>query len=642
MADPATYTKGDWTNLSPAATKAKMENIEDGIKAANDALVAETDAGRAITQAANAEAQRTALDVDSKAEVTGKANAAQAAAEATASADATAKANAAQAAAEGTASAALSGHVADADPHAQYQKEEPGKGLSTEDYTTAEKSKLGGIEASADVTDEANVTAAAVGTAEVTAAPDHIWVLVGGLLKRWTKAGFEAVVKALLPSAIEGGTATTTPNDTDIIPGVKADHTRLYYTWANFKAAVATFLDRASTTVKGIVLLGASGGAAKLTKMPDGATPVKEYASFPTTTGFTALSGGSLSSVSNALRSTYASGQHGWYLTTADTNLSGQVVLAQVRASRNGMSLNLCQSTTTVVQTVTVGIAPQIVSYLLPIGANRFAINQSAGLTAGDWFEVLWLEAGVVSYLTGSLSEEAARIANQRADMPGAGVYASQTITATDLATAGKGDTIHGKKYTFVAALTASPGVEGEVLKGATKEEELENENLAISEVSRANNGVKYWAAAVHPLVSSARVGAVLTLTAKTNNGNENSITVACESGTNHTAGGATLAGGYSDSAAKTIEEIKNNIAGNKTRPAAAQIELTNTALIGYETTVDVASGATFTLPAGGTWIWNVYGYGATISSAKRGSSAGGTTLTVAGANASVGYRRYA
>lgn len=124
MADPATYTKGSWTNLLPAATKAKLENIENGIKANNDALVAETDAGRAMTQAADAAAQRALLNVED----------------------------------------------------------------------------------GADVTDEANVTAIAVATDEVTAAPDHIWGLVGGALKRWTKAGFEAVVRAFSATTAAAGT----------------------------------------------------------------------------------------------------------------------------------------------------------------------------------------------------------------------------------------------------------------------------------------------------------------------------------------------------------------------------------------------------------------------------------------------------
>lgn len=74
--------------------------------------------------------------------ITGLSSDAQAAAISAAASDATAKAGAAQGAAEATAAAALSGHVAAADPHAQYQKEEAGKGLSTNDYDNAEKAKV--------------------------------------------------------------------------------------------------------------------------------------------------------------------------------------------------------------------------------------------------------------------------------------------------------------------------------------------------------------------------------------------------------------------------------------------------------------------------------------------------------------------
>lgn len=62
------------------------------------------------------------------------------------------------------------------------------------------------VEDGADVTDEANVTAIAVATDEVTAAPDHIWGLVGDALKRWTKAGFEAVVRAFSATTAAAGT----------------------------------------------------------------------------------------------------------------------------------------------------------------------------------------------------------------------------------------------------------------------------------------------------------------------------------------------------------------------------------------------------------------------------------------------------
>lgn len=181
----------------------------------------------------------------------------------------------------------------------------------------------------------------------------------------------------------------------------------------------------------------------------------------------------------------------------------------------------------------------------LPVNTAIVAIYPDA--TSGSVaiaVDTIWI--GDYFYLPGSLSEEAARIADQLGDTAGVGVAASGTITATDQPTATKGDTIGGKKYTYVSALTASPGVEGEVLIGSDKEDTLENLDLAITEADRASNGTKYWAAAVHPLVSSAHtVGAAsITLTAKNPGLLGNQITVSCESGTNHTASGSTLSGG--------------------------------------------------------------------------------------------------
>ena len=47
------------------------------------------------------------------------------------------------------------------------------------------------------------------------------------------------VTATALASAIEGGTATTTPGDTDKIPGISSTHSTLYYTWAGIKTALA-------------------------------------------------------------------------------------------------------------------------------------------------------------------------------------------------------------------------------------------------------------------------------------------------------------------------------------------------------------------------------------------------------------------
>lgn len=661
------YTEHDWTAITPASTKAGLQAMDAEIKASSDLLDAETAAGRALTQGANAVAQKTTLGLENV----------------TNTSDANKPVSTAQQTALDLKVDKVTGYA-----------------LSKNDLTDALKTKLDGIEAGAQVANASRLSTTAAGEAEVTATPAHWWVLVNGALKRMTQAGWTALVlvatgktnaatgftlaggttsKTLtvdtdatistltasqLAAAIEGGTATTTPNDTDIVPGVKADHSRLYYTWANIFATIWTrlggliaggtakntpldndefpfqsnadtnatrkvswaniksvlatafkhggsneigqasaganvivksdansqvvaFIPAASTTVAGKMAvetaaeivagtdetkaatakyLKAAADLAnfyltKRTKMSDGATALDSQDAFATNYDFTITGDGtgtvSVAATPGAIRYTKGAGT-GLGIRRSTTATNSKTVVFRYRTSSLatgnlcpcGYSYNTAHGSFAPSTDWAVGIA-QIRSYFAGGSDLSFVGFTFIAAAQNDWFEIDWYWVGDYSYLPGSLSEEAARIADETGDAPGVGSYATQTITATDLATAGKGDTIGGKKYTFVAALTASPGVEGEILKDATKEAELENENLAISEVSRTNNGVKYWAAAVNPLVSSARVNEVLTLTAKTKNGPENDITVVCESGTNHTAGGATLVGGCPDAGVK-------------------------------------------------------------------------------------------
>ena len=259
----------------------------------------------------------------------------------------------------------------------------------------------------------------------------------------------------------------------------------------------------------------------------------------------------------------------------------------------------------------------------------------------GDWIEIDWIWIGDSLALNGTLSEDGASFANYVAAIPAASnAYASGTITSNGTNVSNSNTVIiHGKVYTFKTALTPT---EGEVLIGATAQESLTNLAMAINRTDPGtNDGVKYKIAAAHPLVSASANSLTLTVTALQTGELGNQIILAKEAAT-LTLSGSTLTGGYSATAKKLATLAAPIIAGNGTRPAAALIELTDTTKIGYEHAVDVASGGTVTLPSGGTWLWFVYGYGATINSAKQGSSAGGTTLTVSGANATVWYRRYA
>lgn len=166
------YVKGLWTALLPAATKAKMENIEDGIKNASDILDLETDAGRAITQAADAAAQRSALGLgDSAIKDVGIGAGDVAAGDAPA---------AAQAAAEATAAGALAGHVAALDPHTQYAKEaDLGDSAGKNVGTTAGTVAAGNAPAGAVTSHESTYAHANLPTAAGKTAADAIGAATG-------------------------------------------------------------------------------------------------------------------------------------------------------------------------------------------------------------------------------------------------------------------------------------------------------------------------------------------------------------------------------------------------------------------------------------------------------------------------------
>jgi hypothetical protein len=387
----------------------------------------------------------------------------------------------------------------------------------------------------------------------------------------------------------------------------------------------------------------------KRTKMPDGATALYSQDAWATADGWE-QGGGATLSVSGGSLIFQKTGANQYFQKASLKACSGKTVLARMRLTAGTPDTTVitfgnaatCTTTAsistawTVVQAVfnaKTDLETYPVVYLGTLGSsNTYTLEI-------DWLWIGDLDATTKQlYTVGTLSEEAARIADQLGDSAGVGVAAVGTINGVSTPFISENDTvtIAGKTYKWVT----TPAVEGDV-----KWDNTNNAN-SLSFLRRAINytgkpGTDYVCAAAHPLVLADYLNYVVTITAKQEGLAGNTITLA-KSAATLTLSGTTLSGGYSDAAAKIITAIGNNIAGGGTRPAAAKIDITSTSLIGYEQAVDVASGGTTTLPAGGTLVWFVYGHGATISSAKRGSSAGGTTLTVAGANATVWYRRYA
>lgn len=65
----------------------------------------------------------------------------------------------------------------------------------------------------------------------------------------------------------------------------------------------------------------------------------------------------------------------------------------------------------------------------------------------------------------------------------------------------------------------------------------------------------------------------------------------------------------------------------------APKVQVGSSSSVGYGDVVDVASGATYTFPAGGSWYFEVVTYGATLGGAHRGIEAGGAGPYTASAN---------
>jgi len=544
MATKVNYTAPDFVNNSaPKLNGTNMANLATAAEVAGQILDAETDAGRAITQAATAAAQKIALGLNNV------------------------------------------NNTSDADkPVSDAQQEAiDALGISNPDGKT--------LTVSADA-DTANITTA---TGKTNA---------------------------------DNATATATAGKVPI---------------ADANGQLVSWIPDATTSVKGKSLLGALSGAIKQVNMPDEETPIYAQDAWVTLDGWSSsIAEGTLSTIDGALR--YVRGAtNNVYIRKNLTSpgMSGKTIIFKFRASKRCNLTFGGFSTTSPLITVEATTQWNVAAVLCPVlltGNNQLssAFWLGSDTTTNDWFEIDWIWIGNSSYLAGSLSEEAARIADQLGDTNGVGIAARGTITNNGTApNDGETVTISGKVYTYKTTLGTT---EGQVLIGASAAEAAQNLVYAINYTGTP--GTNYYCAAAHPLVLAVLTSStVVTLSARSTGELGNSITIATTSAT-LTLSGSKLSGGYSYVAAKIITATQNNIAASGTRPAAAMIEYTNTALAGYENTVDVAAGATFTLPANGTFIWAVNGYGATINSLKKGTSAGGTTLTVNGANSSVWYRR--
>lgn len=318
-------------------------------------------------------------------------------------------------------------------------------------------------------------------------------------------------------------------------------------TGADTGAKIKTLVGDASTSNKGVALLGASGGAAKLTKMPDGAVAVYaqdawatkdswaidnasvDIATTPGVLRLTATATPVISSRSNAL-------------------LAGKILLVRYRTSGVAWKIRPAGGSDFAILPGATqwGIAVCIIPATIP-STTMGLIRESA--TAGDWIDIDWIWVGDYSYLSGTLSEEAARIANELGDTAGVGVAASGTITSNGTnVSPGDTVTIAGKVYTYRATV-GELVADGDVLIGGSAANSVNYLNLAITRFSPAiynYNGSFpiYYINAAHPLVTSVYGGSLSnTISAITPGILGNQITLA-KSAATLTLSGSTLTGG--------------------------------------------------------------------------------------------------
>jgi len=445
---------------------------------------------------------------------------------------------AAQAAAESTAALALAGHVSDADPHTQYQKEADALALG-ELSSTAYRGDYGKV-----AYDKAQEIITA---AEITTAPSHLWALVAGVWKKLKWA--------------EGLAA--------IVAGVKA-------TAANIVTGTS---DLILITVKGLKdsLALADMWLTKRTKMPDGATP-----DYTTAEKWASSADGWASSYytpsypgDNVMRLTCPAGlgAFDFYKNFSALGVDGKQLLVSIRCTK-AVTITL-KNTSGIIGTM--DLTPNVFThklFLLPVGVATLNFYRTATdiMEAGDYYDFQFVvigSAAAVSYAVGSLSEEAARVWSEAADAPGTPRAAQGTLNIVlgNNASPGNYFDVGGARYTFRADV-ASLTTEGDVLIGLNSIASSTNLAFAIRrnipasyDKSIGGSSPVYYCASPNALCYASGNtptdgNTLLTHTATPGANNPktgeigNQIAIA-KSGTNLSVSSPTLTGGCSAGAAK-------------------------------------------------------------------------------------------
>ena len=296
------------------------------------------------------------------------------------------------------------------------------------------------------------------------------------------------------------------------------------------------------------------------------------------------------------------------YTTKNITGLAGKTALVRWRNDGLKSSRIVCDSGINIVlATISPSTSWQVTVVQLPASMTVSQLGfQIISGGSGNYIEIDWYWIGDLDattkqlYTVGTISEEAARIADQLGDSAGVGVAASGSLAiAAGNVSAGDYFEVGGKRYTFRAA-TGDLTAEGDVLIGATNVLSAVNAVFAINRYDGSiynynGSDPRYYIAAKNPLVyGTPSTGAILLYAGQSTSSYGsgipatgelgNSITLTeSTSGVRMTKSGTTLSGGYSDVAAKMSTAVANASQGLTAKTSGAQAD--------YELLLDSAAG---------------------------------------------------
>ncbi len=282
-----------------------------------------------------------------------------------------------------------------------------------------------------------------------------------------------------------------------------------------------SFLNNATTTVSGIMLLGASGGAIKMATYPDAGYTWK---SGDALTGWTSLYGSAPVANNGNVRTTGLGTSANLLLKNTLITTGNYIVSAKFVDNANAIAPIVYRPYPSNFKNLTFTRLGGYIyvdfelAYIQTAYATFFSIGfvfADAAAQNGQVLEMVELSYAPMSYnLPGTVLTKSATAIKEIVELDSSTIIGKKALarllsTGTNI-TASDYIIILDNRYTWVDTLTPT---EGQILKGTDAAESLENLKLGIIEGSGgANYGVKHYVAMANPLVTATHTTGSLFL----------------------------------------------------------------------------------------------------------------------------------